>query len=77
MAKKQGAPRKPPGKRKSELIQLRVTATEKQAFSDAADLDGKKLAEWIRDRLRRLARDELQDGGLAVAFLVGKPGGGR
>jgi hypothetical protein len=67
-----GAPRKSADKSKSELIQIRVNAAEKQAFADAADLDGKKLSEWIRDRLRRLAREELQAQGLAVAFMAGR-----
>ena len=42
-----------------------------QDFQDAADLDGKKLSEWIRDRLRRLSREELEDAGRTVAFLSG------
>jgi hypothetical protein len=42
---------------------------EKQAFQAAAELDGKKLSEWIRDRLRRLSREELQANGLDVPFL--------
>jgi uncharacterized protein (DUF1778 family) len=75
MAKKSskpgGAPRKSPDKAKAELIQLRVNSAEKRAFTDAADLDGKKLSEWIRDRLRRLAREELEREGRPVAFLSG------
>ena len=64
-----GAPKKPPDKVKGALIQLRVNAAEKQAFGDAADLDGKKLSEWMRDRLRRLAREELEQHGQRVPFL--------
>jgi uncharacterized protein (DUF1778 family) len=70
---KRGAPKKPPDKAKGALIQLRVNDAEKQAFTDAADLDGKKLSEWMRDRLRRLAREELEAHGRAVAFLPTKP----
>jgi uncharacterized protein (DUF1778 family) len=66
-----GAPRKSPDKAKAELIQLRVNAAEKKTFSDAADLDGKKLSEWIRDRLRRLAREELERENRPVAFMTG------
>jgi hypothetical protein len=66
---KRGAPPKSADKAKVGLIQIRVNAAEKQAFSDAAVLDGKKLSEWIRDRLRRLSREELQLAGRPVAFL--------
>jgi uncharacterized protein (DUF1778 family) len=67
--KKPGAPRKPPGKAKTELLQIRVSPAEMQAFSDAAELDGKKRSEWIRDRLRRLSRTELEQAGRLVPFL--------
>ena len=72
MAKKKaqrGAPKKSPDKAKASLIQFRVNTVEKQAFTDAADLDGKKLSEWMRDRLRKAAREELEAHGRAVAFL--------
>ena len=71
MKKKTGAPKKPANKAKGELVQIRMNSAEKQAFQDAADLDGKKLSEWIRDRLRRLSREELEDAGRTVAFLSG------
>jgi uncharacterized protein (DUF1778 family) len=69
MKRKQGAPKKSPDAAKLELLQLRVNAAEKTAFQDAATLDGKKLSEWIRDRLRRLSRQELEEVGKPVAFL--------
>jgi hypothetical protein len=71
--KKRGAPRKPPERAKSELLQIRVSPAEKRAFADAAGLDGKKLSEWIRDRLRRLSRQELEASGRPVAFLSIQP----
>jgi hypothetical protein len=71
--RKTGAPHKPADKAKAELIQLRVNVAEKKAFADAATLDGKKLSEWMRDRLRRLARVELEAQGLPVAFLASQP----
>lgn len=77
MDKKRGAPRKPAGTGKTELLQLRLSAAEKLAFSQAADLDGKKTSEWIRDRLRRLSREELQSHGLTVPFLPGNVPGER
>jgi hypothetical protein len=70
MKKKQGAPKKSAGKAKGELLQLRVNAAEKQAFAAAAELDGKKMSEWIRDRLRRLSRQELEAADKQVPFLV-------
>ncbi len=73
---RRGAPKKSPDKAKAALIQLRVNDAEKRAFVDAADLDGKKLSEWMRDRLRRLAREELQAHGRTVAFLPSGESGG-
>ena len=75
MKKKLGAPKKPASKAKGELVQLRLNLAEKQAFQNAADLDGKKLSEWIRDRLRRLSRVELEEHGREVPFLTGINGG--
>ena len=36
------------GEAKSDLMQIRLDAAEKQAFADAAALDGKDLSEWVR-----------------------------
>jgi hypothetical protein len=72
--KKPGAPKKPDERSKKELLQLRVGAAEKATFSDAADLDGKTLSEWIRDRLRRISRQELEAAGQPVHFLTGNTG---
>ena len=69
MAKKRGAPPKPVANSKTELIQLRVGEAEKAAFQRAAELDGKKLSEWIRDRLRRDSRKELEERSEEVPFL--------
>lgn len=71
MGKKRGAPKKPPDKAKGELLQIRVSTAEKQAFQLAADRDGKKTSEWIRDRLRRTSRQELEEANVPVPFLVG------
>lgn len=64
-----GAPTKPPEKAKAAVLQIRLNAAEKQAFERAAELDGKKTSEWMRDRLRRLARQELEEHGQPVPFL--------
>jgi uncharacterized protein (DUF1778 family) len=65
---KRGRPQGSTGKAKSDLMQIRLDAAEKQAFADAAALDGKDLSEWVRDRLRRISRKELEDAGKPVAF---------
>jgi uncharacterized protein (DUF1778 family) len=72
MGKKRGpgAPKKSPDKAKNDLLQLRINPAEKQAFADAAELDGKTLSGWIRDRLRRDSRQELELQGRPVAFLA-------
>ncbi|MBN9520975.1 DUF1778 domain-containing protein [bacterium] len=66
---KRGAPPKPADKAKGQLLQIRLSDSEKQAFADAAELDGKKVSEWVRDRLRRASRAELEEQGRDVAFL--------
>ena len=70
MRKKRGRPTgSVTGETKAELMQIRVTAAEKETFADAAALDGKDLSEWVRDRLRRLSRQELEQAGRPVSFL--------
>lgn len=66
---KRGAPRKTAATSKNELVQIRLNSAEKAAFEQAAILDGKKLSEWIRDRLRRNSREELESLGRVVPFL--------
>ena len=65
-----GAPKKPDAIAKRELLQIRLSAEEKKAFTMAATFDGKKVSEWIRDRLRRDSRTELETLGQIVPFLV-------
>jgi len=69
MKKRRGAPKKLPEKARGALLQIRANVAEKEAFQMAADLDGKKLSEWIRDRLRFASRQELEDARLPVPFL--------
>jgi uncharacterized protein (DUF1778 family) len=48
----------------SARFELRLTEEEKELFQRAADLDHRPLANWMRDRLLRAAREELGgDGG--------------
>jgi uncharacterized protein (DUF1778 family) len=72
MAKKRGAPRKPPDEAKGVLMQIRVDAAEKQAFTEAAALCGQKLSVWVRDQLRQIAKQKLTEAGKLVAFLSRK-----
>lgn len=61
---------KPPGVAKEAYFQFRLSGPEKQAFTDAATADGRTLSGWIRDRLRRLAREELRELGKPDPFSV-------
>lgn len=54
---------------KSEYMELRLDAAEKEAFVQAAQVAGMSLSGWVRDRLRRASRKELQDMDMPVAFL--------
>jgi hypothetical protein len=67
--KKTGRPKKAPDAVKTEYIEMRVEKSEKDTFRAAADAAGLPLSGWIRQRLRRDARKELEDLGLPVAFL--------
>lgn len=53
----------------SEYLEIRVRATEKQAFRDAADSAGLSLSAWIRERLRRSAIHDLEEVGAIPMFL--------
>jgi hypothetical protein len=66
---KTGRPNLPANQAKDVLMQVRLQPAEKQAFSDAALLSGQGLSVWVRDRLRRIARQELEQAGREVPFL--------
>lgn len=67
--KKAGRPKKSVDAIKAEYIEVRCEESEKQAFKAAAEAAGLPLSGWIRERLRRIARKELQDLDIPVAFL--------
>ena len=69
MAKKMGRPKKSSDAIKADWIEVRCEEAEKQAFRTAAEAAGLPLSGWIRERLRRVARKELEDMGMPVAFL--------
>lgn len=54
---------------KTDVLLVRMTPGEKQAFKDAAELAGIPLSAWMRERLRRAARRELEEAGRRIAFL--------
>lgn len=57
---------------KTDTLKLRLTASEKETFQKSADLAGVALSGWIRERLRRAARQELVAAGMQVPFLQEK-----
>jgi uncharacterized protein (DUF1778 family) len=67
---KAGRPKKPKGTAKEEYLELRLDAAEKQAFKDAAELSGMAMSVWVRERLRKVAKKELEDADRPIAFLA-------
>jgi mobilization protein NikA len=64
-----GRPKKKAAESKTDYIEVRCEESEKQAFRQAAEAVGLPLSGWIRERLRRAARKELEDMDMPVAFL--------
>lgn len=54
---------------RTETLKFRVEPGEKEAFQQSAELAGIPLSTWIRERLRKAARIELQDAGKQIPFL--------
>ena len=52
------------------MKQIRLNAAELNAFRAAAELAGISVSSWMRERLRTVARDELQAASRDVAFLA-------
>ena len=69
MKKKRGRPPKEVDQLRNESLLVRVEADEKEAFKDAARLAGIPLSSWVRERLRRVAVNELQEASRPIAFL--------
>jgi hypothetical protein len=63
-------------KPKSEILQIRITDTEKEGFELAAILAGISLSSWVRERLRLTAIRELEGAGRRVPFVPEIPTGG-
>lgn len=54
---------------KQNLVKLRVQDVEKESFQRAADLAGVSLSAWARERLRKIARTELDKAGQKIPFM--------
>ncbi|MDC7694817.1 hypothetical protein PQU94_11050 [Asticcacaulis sp. DXS10W] len=54
---------------KTEILQVRLSISEKASFEKAAAVNGLTVSAWARERLRREARTELQSSGQKVPFL--------
>jgi hypothetical protein len=54
---------------KNEIFKVRLTDLEKRGFQEAAELSGLPLSAWVRERLRRAARVELEDAGKDIPFV--------
>jgi hypothetical protein len=67
-----GRPPKADERRKGDYLEIRLESVEKQAFRDAAQNAGLDLSAWVRERLRVVARIELEAADKPVAFLANK-----
>ena len=72
MKAKPGRPKKSSELTKARYLQVRVTDAEKEGFDRAAELAGIDLSAWVRERLRIVARKEIEDAGEVPAFFTGK-----
>lgn len=50
-------------------MQVRLRQDEKAAFEKAARLSGMGLSTWVRQRLREVAKAELESAGQSVPFM--------
>jgi uncharacterized protein (DUF1778 family) len=60
---------KPDPKAKADILQIRLTLTEKAGISQAAALAGISISSWVRERLRLAAIRDLESAGLRVPFV--------
>jgi uncharacterized protein (DUF1778 family) len=63
-------------KPKSEVLQIRISDSEKDGFEMAAALAGISLSSWVRERLRLVAIRELESAGRRAPFVESVPLGG-
>jgi hypothetical protein len=67
--RKRGRPKLPAGEKKGAYMEMWLHDAEKEAFVKAAEVAGMNLSAWVRDRLRRASRKELEGENLPVAFM--------
>jgi uncharacterized protein (DUF1778 family) len=60
---------KPTEQPKAEIIQIRLTPSEKTGIAQAAALAGISVSSWVRERLRLAAIRDLESAGLRVPFV--------
>jgi hypothetical protein len=60
---------KPTEQSKAEVLQIRLTPSEKAGISQAAALAGISVSSWVRERLRLAAIRDLESAGLRVPFV--------
>jgi hypothetical protein len=64
-----GRPKLESGAAKSRFLQVRLQSAEADDFSIAAKLAGIPLSTWVRERLRIVAKEELEHFGKEPKFL--------
>jgi predicted HicB family RNase H-like nuclease len=69
MASRRKQPSKGSGRRKADVMQVRVGDSEKQTFEAAAALAGIGLSSWVRERLRQAAIRELEAAGQNIPLF--------
>ena len=57
---------------RTERVELRMEPAEKEAFQLAASVCGLGLSAWMRERLRRAAKCDLEEAGEHIAFATTK-----
>lgn len=62
-------PMKPTEQSKTEILQIRLTPSEKDGISQAAALAGISVSSWVRERVRLAAIRDLESAGLRVPFV--------
>jgi hypothetical protein len=58
---------------KAQVLQIRISAAEKQAFKAAAGLAGIPVSAWVRERLRLAAIRDLESAGRQIPFIEPVP----
>jgi predicted HicB family RNase H-like nuclease len=61
------------GDKKIVPFNIRVSADEKAAFAAAAEVAGVPVSAWVRERLRKVSRKELEAANLPIPFVHSQP----